>query len=823
VDAVFNLMVVKAVLDHGWIGKNPNLGAPFGQQLWDFPSSNGDALHLAIVKGIGLFTHDPALVMNLFFLLTFPLTAAIAFLVYRALGASRGSSLVCALLYALLPFHFERDAHVFLASYYAVPLGCYLALSVLRGTPLISRTAPGLTALTLVLCLIVGSSSTYYAAFTITLIAIATLVALISGGGFRALASGVATAGVIGATVIALLLPTLMYWGDHGRHNIELRPPSDTESYSLKLPQLVLPVAGHRVQKLAELRQRYNANFGLTEGASNALGAAATVGLLVLLGTLIAAPMRWRRRPGLLDASAALTAGLLMLALTGGLAALFSLYVNPQIRAWNRTSVFIGFFALLAVALLLDRLRALLRRRPYGALLAPGVLAVVLVVGVLDQTNRPNSFQRDLTADGYHSDARFFGALQRVLGEGEIFQLPAVRFPEFGWVHGMSDYDHARGYLHTSTKLRWSYGAVKGRPEDWTAALETVPTQQIAAAATAAGFDGVYVDRAAYPDGGLSLEEELRQVLQVEPLVSGDQRLSFYDARPFAQTLRTGYSSAELEALRMATLRPLAVTWREGFYSPESDGRQQWRWAGPSASIGLAANGAKRVVRFRALISTGHEAPYATTVRYPDGYVHRFPASAAGTLIEREFELRPGLNLIRFETAAPSSDTDPADPRSLNLRVVDPSFTEPAVAAFSPERERGRIPLAQFETGWFPPERDETGRPFRWMGTRATVLVTRGGRRTGLLLSFPASSFGQPRTLTARLGTNELARVRIPAGSTRSVDVPIPAGESNAAVELTVDPPAQPAPPVGVQARRSLGLRIGAVAVQGSAVRATRS
>jgi hypothetical protein len=814
VDAVFNLMVVKAVLDHGWIGENPNLGAPFGQQLWDFPSSNGDALQLAIVKGLGLFTHDPALVMNLFFLLTFPLTAAVAFLVLRALGASRASSLVCALLYSLLPFHFERDAHVFLASYYTVPLGCYLALSVLRGKPLISRAAPGVTALTLVLCLIVGSSSTYYAAFTVTLIAIATLVALISGGGLRALASGAATAGVIGATVLALLLPTLLYWDDHGRHNIELRPPSDTESYSLKLPQLVLPVAGHRVQELAELRQRYNANFGLTEGASNALGAVGTVGLFVLLGTLIAAPMRWRRRSGLLDASAALTAGLLMLALTGGLAALFSLYINPQIRAWNRTSVFIGFFALVAIAILLDRLGALLRGRRYGALLAPAVLAVVLVVGVLDQTSRPNAAQRDLTADGYRSDERFFRALERGLGKGEIFQLPAVRFPEFGWVHRMSDYDHARGYLHTSTKLRWSYGAVKGRPEDWTAALGTVPSQQIAAAATAAGFDGVYVDRAAYPDGGLSLEEELRQVLQVEPLVSGDQRLSFYDSRLLAQTLRTRYSSTELEALRVATLRPLEVTWREGFYDAESDDRQVWHWAGPSASIGLAASGVKRVVRFRALVNTGHEAPYETTVRYPDGYVHRFRASAAGILTERQFELRPGLNLIRFETTAPPSGTDPADPRPLNLRVVDASVTEPAVEAFSPEGLRGRMPLAHFGAGWFPPERDHAGRPFRSMGPRATMIVTRGGRQTGLLVSFSATSFEQPRTLTARLGTNELARVTIPAGSTRTVEVPIPAGESDAAVELAVDPPAQPTARVAQDARPLLGLRIYEVAVQ---------
>lgn len=814
VDGVFYLMVIKAVLDHGWVGENPNLGAPFGQQLWDFPSVNGDALQLAIVKGFGLFTDDAGLVFNLFFLLTFPLAAVVAFLVLRALDVSRGSSLVCAVLYALLPFHFERDEHIFFASYYTVPMGCYLALSVLRGTTLISRASPRTTALTLVLCVLIGAASTYYAAFTVTLIAIATLVALLGGGGLRALGNGAATVGVIGAIVVALLAPTLVYWGEHGENNTERRRPVDTESYSLKLPQLVLPVGGHRVSEIAELRQRYDANFGQTEGASNALGAVATVGFFVLLGTLIAAPVRWRRRPGLLEASAALTAGVLVLALTGGLAALFSLYVNPQIRAWNRMSVFIGFFALLAIALLLDRLSALLRGRSYRALLAPGALALVLVLGALDQTTRPNTSHRDLTADGYRSDAGFFGELERRLGEGEIFQLPAVRFPEFGSVQQMSDYDHARGYLHTSEKLRWSYGAQKGRPEDWTVALEHTPVQQVAAAAVAAGFDGVYVDRAAYPDAALGLEEELRQILQVAPLVSPDRRLVFYDLRPFARTLRTGYSSDELEALGLATLKPLQVSWSEDFYPPEIHGTQEWRWGARRASIGLVAEGSKRLVLFRALVATGQDRPYATTVRYPDGHVQRFSASSAGVPVERRFKLRPGLNLIQFETAAPPNRTDPADPRALHLRLVDASMTEPAVEAFSPDGLRGRIPLAHFGPGWFPPERDYgAGRPFRWMGTRATLLVTRGKRQTALRLVLPATSFAQPRTLTARLGGKQLAQVRIPARSTRRVEVPVPSGQGDATVELAVRPAAQPAAPSGVQGGRLLALRVGDIAV----------
>jgi phosphoglycerol transferase len=814
VDGVFYLMVIKGVLDHGWIGENPNLGAPFGQQLWDFPSVNGDALQLAIVKGFGVFTHDPALVMNLFFLLTFPLTGVVAFLVLRALGVSRGSSLVCGVLYALLPFHFERDEHIFFASYYTVPLGCYLALSVLRGTTLFSRTSPRTTAVTFALCAVIGAASTYYGAFTLTMIAIATLVAVVAGGGVRALASGAATIAAIGVAMLAFLTPTFVYWAEHGENNTERRRPIDTEFYSLKLPQLVLPVAGHRVQKLAELRQRYDANFGQTEGNSNALGAVTTIGLFVLLGTAIAAPMRRRREPRLLEGAAAITVGVLVVALTGGLAALFSLYVNPQIRAWNRVEVFIGFFALLAVALLLDRLRGSLRRKAYGGLLAAGVLALVLIVGALDQTTRPNEAYRAQLEANYHSDASFFKEVESRLGRGDVFQFPDVRFPEFGSVIRMSDYDHARGYLHTSKSIRWSYGAQKGRPEDWTAALENKPAQQVVAAAVAAGFDGVYVDRAAYADGALGLDEELRQILQVAPLVSSDQRLVFYDARPFAQALQSGYSSDELDALRLATLKPLEVEWADGFYAPETHGAEEWRWAPRTASVGLRAEGSKRRVLFRAVAATSGEHPYPTTVRYPDGEVQSFAASSAGVPLEREFVLRPGLNLIQFATEAPPGPTDPADTRALHLRLVNASITEPAVEAFSPEGLRRRIPLPHFTDGWYPPERDyQTGQPFRWMGTRATLGVSRGRRPSGLILSFPAISFGEPRTLTARLGKSRLAEVRIPAGSTKLVQVPIPPRQGDASIQLTVEPAAQPSAPAGVQPGRLLGLRIYEVAL----------
>ena len=66
--------------------ENDELGAPRGQELYDFPVFAGDNAQLAIVRALGFVVRDPIVALNLFFLLTFPLAALTAFLVLRRLG-----------------------------------------------------------------------------------------------------------------------------------------------------------------------------------------------------------------------------------------------------------------------------------------------------------------------------------------------------------------------------------------------------------------------------------------------------------------------------------------------------------------------------------------------------------------------------------------------------------------------------------------------------------------------------------------------------------------------------------------------------------------
>src|SRR4051794_2125296 len=86
-DATLDLMLIKNVHESGWFDTNPRLNAPFAQHWAEWPMG-GDLLAYVIKKGIVDATGNVALTFNLFWLLTFPLTALVAFPVLRALRCS---------------------------------------------------------------------------------------------------------------------------------------------------------------------------------------------------------------------------------------------------------------------------------------------------------------------------------------------------------------------------------------------------------------------------------------------------------------------------------------------------------------------------------------------------------------------------------------------------------------------------------------------------------------------------------------------------------------------------------------------------------------
>jgi hypothetical protein len=508
-------LLVRSVIDNGWFYEYARLGAPNGQELYDYPVLSGDTLNVVFLWFLGLFGFGSASAMNIFFVLTFPAAGIAAYLVLRRLGAEQWPSVVCSVLYALVPYHFIRgETHLWLSAYYAVPIGAYLALAVLGGDDLIGRRRRLVITGLLAALVATASGSFYYSAFTILLVAAAMVFRFVGTRERRALLAGGFVIGVLGLVSLVQLAPTIVYQVANGRNEqVSKRFSHESEVYSLKLTQLVFPLDEHRIGALGRVKRKYSAHFPPGDARAATLGIVGTAGLAWLLAVAFGA-LIGRRPPGRHIALSSLTLTAFLFATVGGLGTVVA-SVWSQTRAWNRLSIFIAFFALAAVALGLSALGRRVRKPAFFA-----VLAAVLAVGVFDQTSNAFIPPYDAVKDQWALDADFIESLEdRLPDEAMVVQLPFETFPEPPAAR-QAIYEPVKPFLHSSD-LRWSYGAMRGRPADWLAPLAGRPAAEVIAAARERGFAGLLVDRLGYGDDGAAivpeLERELGQAAEVSP------------------------------------------------------------------------------------------------------------------------------------------------------------------------------------------------------------------------------------------------------------------------------------------------------------------
>jgi phosphoglycerol transferase len=595
-DALCLGAAVKGTIENGWFRHNDALGAPDGLDLSDYPVP--DNLHFLCIKLIGMTTRNWALTVNLYYLLTFPLTAISSLYVLRRLGVSYLAGLTIAEIYTLLPFHFLRgEMHLFLAAYYLVPLMILVILRVyLSDAILLRRTESGWQWClrerknwgALAICVLVASSGIYYAFFGCFFLVVAGLAASVGRRAWQPLAVAASLSAMIVFVGLLNLTPTFLYQHQHGPNlGAVHRAPSESELYGLKISQMVLPVTGHRISRLAHIKRLYNLAPCTTENDSATLGIVGTAGLLALGAWFL---YRWRSGTGLhlLDGAALLTVAGVLLGTIGGLGAMLSLLVTERIRAYNRISIFLAFFCLLAVAYGLDwlgnrRMFAGSRRWAFAA-----TVLGLLAFAVYDQT--APSFVPDYghVKESFLRDHYFVQSIEKTVPAGTaIFQLPYMPFPESTPVHDMHDYEHFRGYLH-SRSLRWSYGAMKGRPGGlWYRDMSAKPPEELLKGLALAGFGGITINRAGYEDGGTFIDNELRRLLGRDPITSADGWLLFFDISEYARRLRSTLGDDAWAEGQSSALHTVGATWGGGYHSREGVDQANWRWCSQAGELVL--------------------------------------------------------------------------------------------------------------------------------------------------------------------------------------------------------------------------------------------
>jgi phosphoglycerol transferase len=418
---------------------------------------------------------------------------------------------------------------------------------------------------------------------------------------------GVVTIGFIVLGVLLNVAPSLMYIFSNGENSEGVgRLAGESELYGLKITQMLLPRADHRLDSFFEFASRYNDTFPLvTENISSSLGAIGSLGFLLLMGILMFSlisnrPTSTSETSGQssslkfrLQVLAILALGMVLLATVGGGSSLFAMLISTSIRSWNRISIFIAFVSVLAFMLCVDRFITKYAKPTYAWFFSATFALILIVVGIYDQTVRPCHGCISTNQTLVSNDAAFVGAIEAKLPlRAAIYQLPYMAYPESSSVNGLGSYDQARGLLN-STNLRWSFGGMRGRTGDWFfRKLAQLPIDQQVSIIKAIGFSGIYVDRRGYLGEGVDkrcepfekskidrlknncltiaeverdIADAVGPVFNQQQLVSKDKQLTFTPLKPIdAQTAEDAKQSEAAVLLANTYLKPIGFQLKNG-------------------------------------------------------------------------------------------------------------------------------------------------------------------------------------------------------------------------------------------------------------------
>lgn len=590
-DAMAHLSLLETV---GWTGTpapNDRLGAPNGVEWVDMPSG-ADRLHLIVLRALRALTGDTVMAANVYLLVAIVAVGLASYVVVRRLACSPLAAGVAAVVFAVAPAQFARAAvgHLFLANYVAVPLAVWLALWASDGLGPARRgwrawLVPG------ALVVVIGSASAYYAVFGVLGIVSVGLVVALRRGSWRSLVRpAVVSAATMAVVVVNVAGEAARRGGDAG-----VRVPLDSDSFGLRVTQMLLPIRDHRIGFLADW-----ADGAYRVAAPGDRGA--PLGLLALVGvvTLVVWSVRRIGRPvpasdllvgavpgraGVLARLSVLTAAVLAFAAVGGLGMVLATLGVTQIRAWSRMSIMVGFVGVTVLAMLAD---GLARRWSPGRPVRWAVGVMLVCVAVADQYGTASLPPPSFDEARWSTDVELASDLQSSLPDGSmVFQLPVGTYPAELPLGAISANDLLGPSVAGDGTLRWSVGAMSGRAGDWQRTVAALPTASMVADLAAADVAALSVDRRGF-DGGSAdaLEAELSELLGAPSFVSTDGTRAWYDLRPLRAELVGRDGAAAVAERGAAVTRPVGVV-VEGSPGARSTRDARARDLGPDAAIVL--------------------------------------------------------------------------------------------------------------------------------------------------------------------------------------------------------------------------------------------
>lgn len=691
-DTLYFLQMIKNVVlfhtpFHG------ELSAPFPPELYLFP---GVTLPwIVIINIISFFSNDVFVINNIFVITVCVIHALTFYVVVRLLGIRCSLAFLGAICFSLLPFGIYRAfVHQALMPMFAVPIGCYLALLCFYQPKIVlNNNALCITKLRLhwvpliIACALVGISGHYWVGFTCIFIFSSSMITSLSNRALSPLLFGVYLSIAILVFFLLSQLPSLIAaWQTAVPMPPSPRGPTDQALYGLRVMDLFVPVDSSYTYlnkliayyKTVRFPNYSNPAFGQVEGQDSYLGLLGLLGLfsglLLFIGSIRVFSSNKKSahnffcfRYRLVVGSALLSIVGMLFSITNGFGNIFHILITTALRAQNRVSVFLAFFAILVLLIIFENYFRK-QKSKVTSLIVYIILFAVTALSIRLQTDflsiDKNSKQ---LAAIIERERDFFSDFTARLGSNrQILQLPIMEFPGSPPVVNFYDYEHFRGSLFT-TGNRWSYGTMMARPAVlWQTKLASLPVEEMVAQARAVGFDVLLLERRGYTDKGKQVVDDLVAILGSNAIVlDKDDRIIFDLCRHNGEKQLPVIAEDRYRGFSFLQGGPNGITLR---WNDTINGHAKFALEN--------YDNASRTVTIEGLIVTGYNDPFVLFINGPN--INFKKQMVNGDKFTVDLTVPSGINLYDIWTSAKQLII-PTDPRKLffslwDFKVIDHKF-----------------------------------------------------------------------------------------------------------------------------------------------------
>ncbi len=499
----------RMILDGHFPSGATRLNAPSKYSNRDFPLVM-DRGNTAIVWFLSQWIKNPVVLMNIFYLMSF-VFVYIGTLIGLRLFSKQRSFLepLLAILLAFLPFHFLKE-QFFVNNYSLIPITIGMCSAVIT-----KRTLPRTGYLFYFILL--TCTGLYWSVFSLVIVAIALIVALLSGGPTKQAALFAAASIQSFALVFIFdLRPSLEFWRSEGLNTALQRVPGLLDYYGFRVSDLLL--FPDYVQVVPGILRRSSSLSGspiLGEG----VGTFAPMGALILIYVFLAVFCSLGGSDGLARRTSpneifaivkeptlnvkfifCLVITAPIIASVGGLGSIANNFAFRVIKAWERYGVVFAFAAVFLVHEVLMNLRSQSRigSAPHGSRAVTSIISLACVVTIVSSVPWGIGGHAENAAQRWRNQESFFDRLDKAVGSSSVFVFPVDIYPEGPEICEANPYSALIPFVLTS-KIRWNTGAIRGRDDSrWQYALATDPFQEQLNRLLDVGFVGILYDRLGY-------------------------------------------------------------------------------------------------------------------------------------------------------------------------------------------------------------------------------------------------------------------------------------------------------------------------------------